>query len=174
MILLGIFDIFKKKELLELPEPPTPPEGGSLSGDFPSIRGSEISEGVEFSSLPSFSSVEESSPDIVTLDVETSKSSQLPATPMVVNAPVQESSAPSKIKSRPVGQLYVSINDYQTIVGNVQNIQRAIQQSEDLLARAEHAKDLGERELESWKAQLEDIERKLNYADSIIAKAGEH
>ena len=110
VVVLGIFDMFKKKEALELPEPPAPPQGSQLVGDLPSIRGSDISEQEDNNQeffMPSApqsqtSTAPESTPaSTVPAVIQQSQSQNIP------NSPVAE--IKSKMKSRPVGPLYAKI-----------------------------------------------------------------
>ncbi|MBI4139609.1 hypothetical protein HY483_01465 [Candidatus Woesearchaeota archaeon] len=161
----GLFSFFKKKSSddYSLPEPPAPPsESLSLKSDIPSIRGSEIS------------SIESNDWNVGSPTPSISDKSVVP--PVAVTETVANSSSISSVNKKgsqkPVGPVFISINDYQSIIGNVNGMQSLLNEGRQKIDVLENLKIAAQKELDSWKSNLEDIERKLNYADSIIAKAG--
>ncbi len=161
----GLFSFFRKKSSddYSLPEPPAPPSGSlSLKSDIPSIRGSEISS-VE----PNDWNVEPPKPPVS----EESSATPIFAAENTSNSPTSPPVS-KKSSQKPVGPIFISINDYQSIIGNVNSMQSLLNEGHQKIDNLEHLKTSAQKELDSWKSNLEDIERKLNYADSIIAKAG--
>ena len=65
---------------------------------------------------------------------------------------------------------YVDISNFQEIMTNVGMIRDTLKESEDRVNRMAEIKNTEEKELEKWRAQLEDIERKLSFVDQVISK----
>ncbi len=167
--MVELFGFLKKKESSELPEAPQAPSD-SFFGDIPSVRGSEVFQRFSLPDVPSPQQVSQSPP--------------VPTPP--VPAPIQQSTPQSTIDSlpstpqvsrsssrRPVGPLFVSVNDYQEALEHASAVSRAVEESVAIAKRLDVLSDAVEHSLSSWSAQLTDIEKKLSFADEIIEKTGE-
>lgn len=73
----------------------------------------------------------------------------------------------------PVSPLFVSTNDYQTILAGIQHIRKTLGDSENIIAHLAEIKNNQEKVFNEWKTNLEDIERKIGYVDQIIVKSQE-
>ncbi len=85
----------------------------------------------------------------------------------------EEQSEEAEVLQRrePVAPLFVSTDDYQAILGGINDVRRTLGDSENVLARLAEIKNAEERIASEWKSAVEDIERKLNYVDQVIAKS---
>lgn len=148
---MGLFK--KQQEEMELPPPPPPEEQGAL--EFPEMPTDEAH-------IPS------EMPDI--------KSEELSSEPerfMRTGAPIrqaEEEESPSGRQALPSDAPYVNISDFHEVMGSVGKIRDTIKEAEDRISRMAEIKNIEEKELEKWRVQLEDVERKLSYVDEVISK----
>lgn len=66
------------------------------------------------------------------------------------------------------GPIFVNINSFKTMLNGVDIIKEDIRSSEEVLQNLNKIKDLKDKELERWRLQLEDIQRKISYVDKVI------
>lgn len=66
------------------------------------------------------------------------------------------------------GPIFVDINSFKTMLDGVDTIKQDIKKSEDILQSLNKIKDSKDKELERWRLQLEDIQRKISYVDKVI------
>jgi len=67
--------------------------------------------------------------------------------------------------------LFISVSDYKAVLGKMNLMRTKITDMEHYLARLNAIKNDKDHHLERWCASLEDVEKKLGYADQIIARA---
>ena len=72
---------------------------------------------------------------------------------------------------KPVGPVFVSVDEYRTIMENSNRVKAKLSEAEDFLHRLEEIKTEEEKVFDRWRGQLEDVERKLGHIDRVIAKA---
>ncbi len=82
-----------------------------------------------------------------------------------------EPEAPSAPRLRPHGPGFVSVDEYRKVMEHANKARARLFEAEELVRRLGELKVQEEREFDKWRAQLEDIEKKLSYVDSVIAKA---
>ncbi len=68
----------------------------------------------------------------------------------------------------PRGPLFVRMGDYRVILEDVASLKNHINEADNLLVRMNELKNEEDKQFEKWRVQLEDIERKLVYADKIL------
>ncbi len=151
--MMGLFDFLKKRqEELPMPPPPTPPEmPPMMRGDIEEIRASEH---LELPELP-------------------------PALPAPIPAREEEVHVFDKTISkqevetvRPtLRPTFVAVDDYKKIINDTNMIRGKLMEAENFVRRLGDIKNEEERAFEKWRTQLEDVEKKLNYVDQLIAKA---
>ncbi|MFT4343239.1 MAG: hypothetical protein ACMXYE_00665 [Candidatus Woesearchaeota archaeon] len=66
------------------------------------------------------------------------------------------------------GPLFVDIESFQTMIDDIDTIKKHIKMSEQTLKHLDEIKTSKDKELESWRSQLEDINRKINYVDKVL------
>ncbi|MBI4145343.1 hypothetical protein HY493_04015 [Candidatus Woesearchaeota archaeon] len=140
---MGIFDAFKKKkESAELPPPPMP----DLGPELPPLP----EQSMEAPEPP-----QELMPEA-------------PETP----EPMHEEPTAHEEREAPVrtdeGPLFVSVQDYQTILNSVNMIRSKLGDAEDSFKKLHDIKQGQEKELEDWRSTLEDVQRKLTYVDEVL------
>ena len=68
------------------------------------------------------------------------------------------------------GPIFVEIDSFKTILGDISNIKNTIKSSDIILNHINEIKESKDRELDKWHSLLEDMQRKLNYVDKIVYK----
>jgi len=68
--------------------------------------------------------------------------------------------------------LFVSVQDYQEVLGSISYIRNKLGESEELVKKLNEVKAREEKEFDNWRNQLEDLQRKLTYVEDVIATAG--
>lgn len=68
------------------------------------------------------------------------------------------------------GPIFVEIDSFKTILGDISNIKNTIKSSDIILSHINEIKESKDRELDKWHSLLEDMQRKLNYVDKIVYK----
>lgn len=177
---MGLFGFGKKRqEELPLPPPPSPPDlQPLLRGDIDQIRAPE-------SEMPELSSFEE-------------HTEELPELPLALPAPTRmlepqrapfegeeevvydktvQQPAEEEIPIREVVRAipkpaFVAVEDYKRIINDTNTIRSKLMDAENFVRRLGDLKNEEERSFERWRTMLEDVEKKLNYVDHLIAKAG--
>lgn len=74
----------------------------------------------------------------------------------------------NEIRSKKRGPIFVDINSFKTMLDGIDTIKSDIKLSEDVLQNLTKIKDSKDKELEKWRLQLEDIQRKISYVDKVI------
>ncbi len=168
--MMALFGFLKKKreEELPMPPPPTPPEmPPMMRGDIDSIR-APSPEMAQFS-MPG---MEHEEPP-------------LPELPLALPAPAEEREVrifdrtirpeereePTETVRPPVRPTFVAVEDYKRIINDTNMIRSKLMDAENFVKRLSDLKNEEERAFEKWRVQLEDVEKKLNYVDQLIAKA---
>lgn len=156
---MGLFKRNKKEEM-ELPPPP-PLEEGGLAAEFPDMPTAE--EAHIPSEMPEIKAADipfaqEPSPAMTGAPIETPQEEEEMGIPME-----RERISPSEAP-------YVNVSDFQQVMTNVGLIRDVLKEADGRVNRLNEIKNIEEKELEKWRNQLEDIERKLSYIDGVIAK----
>jgi hypothetical protein len=182
---------FKKKQPLSLPElppPPSPPDLSQPQGDLPEIKPSAetMPELPELPAAPSFEhepELEAPAPELPEAPVpeaEVVEKKEEYAVPEPAElTPVEEPevsvfdrtlAAPERTV-RPVGPVFVSVDEYRAIMENSNRVRAKLMEAEEFMQRLNEIKAEEEKAFERWRGQLEDVERKLGHIDRVIAKA---
>ncbi len=157
---VGILNLFKKeKSASELPPPPPP------------LRFEEISSELK---IPASLEQQPEIPTITAADLQTPS----PSTPTLREQPietskhvadrtiqVQEELVPRPPVTTPV---FVSAHDYNLILSSIQAMRTTLADSENTIIRLGEIKTAQDRIFSDWKIQLSDMEKKLNYIDTVI------
>lgn len=69
---------------------------------------------------------------------------------------------------RPEGPLFVDVDAFQHMIEYIDIVKKQVKQSDITLQHLDEIKNAKDRELDGWRTQLEDIQRKLNYVDKIL------
>jgi len=83
---------------------------------------------------------------------------------------------PMKEIVRPTGDvkhIFVSSNDYSAILDKTNVIRSKLLESDEVLQKLTKLASVEEKELQKWQAQLEGLEKKLSYMETVLAKSGE-
>jgi len=172
--MMGLFGFGKKRqEELPLPPPPSPPElQPLLRGDFDQIRAPEIP-----SEMPPFDEHEEVLPELPpALPAPTSYT----RTPMMGEEEVVYDRTVQQPEEEPIHEVvrtipkpaFVAVEDYKRIINDTNTIRSKLMDAENFVRRLGDLKNEEERSFERWRTLLEDVEKKMNYVDQLIAKAG--
>jgi len=153
---MGFFDLFgKKKQVaqLELPLPSAPTEEQLtfIPSEIPPIQ-------FEEAPLPE-PMTEEPAPLVV---------EERPMMQIRTEAPVLEDLERVHVATRP---LFVAVSDYKAILAGVNSVRSKLMEVDHVIGKLNTIKNEEEQYFERWRTQLEDVEKKLNYVDQIIAKA---
>jgi len=170
---MALFGFLKKKDELPLPPPPSPPQlPPLLKGDLDEIR-------PEQEDFPQFPPALPAPKEWVS-DFEPAKEEEvrrfsfpepIPGEMQVFDKtitqeePIVETVRPS---TKPA---FVAIEDYKRIINDTNIIRSKLMDAETFVKRLGDLKNEEERSFERWRTQLEDVEKKLNYVDQLIAKA---
>lgn len=183
--MVGFFT--KKKQMaLELPPPPSPPNAAPL-GDIPPIQPKPAEEQEALPELPEILAHEEielpeaPTPEIPEIPPPEDHHEETllpvpeekPVVPQLEEVPAvfDQTIEPQEIVRKPVGPMFVSLDDYRTIMEHSNRVRAKLMESEDFLKHLNEIKVEEEKTFAKWQSQLEDIERKLGHVDRIIAKA---
>ena len=79
---------------------------------------------------------------------------------------------PEKIRKIPK-PTYVCVEDYKKIINDTNTIRSKLMDAENFVKKLNEIKTDEEKAFEKWTNQIENVEKKLNYVEQIIAKAGE-
>jgi len=192
MGLLSVFKTKKKAKTMDLPPPPLPAEEGLP--ELPEIEAPPqptITPSFE-EAVPRFEEPEEIPanevpvpPPLMDLpEMEAPPAPELPEMPSVPEPPEMvetPAEVPAEVpteaeegliqKREPVAPLFVSTNDYQAIMNGISEIRKTLGDSENILAELTSIKNQEEKVFSEWKTYMEDIERKISYVDTVIAKS---
>jgi len=176
--MMGVLDFLKKRreEELTLPQPPELPK--ILRGDIEPIKFDEPKK-IEIPELPK---PEEMLNETKTLskipDFKPIRDMELPEIPRIPPLPAPKKEIPTiekeveKIRIIPK-PAYVGIEDYKKIINDTNTIRSKLMDAENFVKKLGEIKNDEEKAFERWRTQIEDVEKKLNYVDQIIAKAGD-
>lgn len=175
---MALFGFLKKKreEELPLPPPPSPPEMQPfLKGDIEQIRAPPMpSREMQFEEheeppLPQF-------PPALPAPDQQWKTMEAPASEKEVvydkTVQIQEEriERPEVIRAIPK-PTFVAVEDYKRIINDTNTIRSKLMDAENFVRKLSDIKNEEEKSFERWRTQLEDVEKKLNYVDQLIAKA---
>jgi hypothetical protein len=152
-------------EELSLPEPPSfAPSKDPFAGvDFPEAPAPEMPE-APVPKLP-----EEMAP--ITPPMEELHEEFEPITPKPAEeVAVFDRTVRERVR-RPVAQAFVSVDEYSKIMEHSNRVREKLSEAEDFVHRLDEIKAEEEKAFDKWRAQLEDVERKLEHIDRVIAKA---
>ena len=68
------------------------------------------------------------------------------------------------------GPKFVTAARFQNILNEADSIRDSIKETEETIRRINGLKEAEQKELEKWRAHIEDVEKKLNYVDRVIFK----
>ncbi len=149
---MGLLNMFgkskEKKEGFEFPEkedldiPPAPPSVTEEPTELPSFPVKE--EKVE---VPEISPVDEAEDEAV----------------QIVKEGLEERESLELAKP-----LYIKYKMYKAMLDEVSQIKIILKESEDTLTRLADFKDDEDKEFAKWRRELDDIQRKLIYADKVL------
>jgi len=188
---MGLFFRRGKKEKMGIPPPPPPEEGEEaakevLKGEkpIPELPPLEIGEPEKHlpsempeikpsaeekkpSGMPEFPEVpKEEAEEMPEEKIEEVKEAEKPA--------IFEEKAEAIEKPAPAGEIaapkFVTALSFQTVLTEADAIRSSIRETENIIARINSLKKEEEKEFGSWRAQLEDVEKKLSYIDEVIFK----
>jgi len=170
---MAMFGFLKKKKVeeLPLPPPPSPPDLPTLlRGDIEDIRaapeGPPIPEAPE---IPPMTAMPMGRPEL-----------PAPAGEKEVRV-FDRTIAPEELEMHeelvverrvPVRPTFVAVEDYKRIINDTNVVRSKLMDAENFVRRLGDLKNEEERSFEKWRSLLEDVEKKLNYVDHLIAKAG--
>lgn len=66
---------------------------------------------------------------------------------------------------------FVAVDDYKRIINDTNIIRSKLIAADDFVKKLGDLKNEEERAIDRWRHQLEDVEKKLNYVDQLIATA---
>ncbi len=66
---------------------------------------------------------------------------------------------------------FVAVDDYKRIINDTNIIRSKLIAADDFVKKLSDLKNEEERAIDRWRHQLEDVEKKLNYVDHLIATA---
>ncbi len=183
---MGLFNLMKKRRSEELPLPPPPPPALTpmLRGDIEPIRAETPSQEEHF---------EPPLPELPRALPGPTQDSTAGAWKPSVSGPLEQSSAGEREvrifdrtiaaeaveEEQPVRETvraspkpsFVAVEDYKRIINDTNTIRSKLMDAENFVRRLSDLKNEEERAFEKWRTQLEDVEKKLNYVDHLIAKA---
>lgn len=171
---MALFGFLKKKDELPLPPPPSPPQlPPLLKGDLDEITPA-MPEHEDFPQFPPALPAPEWTPEFETAKEEEVRFSFPEPTPgemqvfdktITQEEPIVETVRPS---TKPA---FVAVEDYKRIINDTNIIRSKLMDAETFVKRLGDLKNEEERSFERWRTQLEDVEKKLNYVDQLIARA---
>ena len=162
-VAMGLFDRFTKKTTLLAPVPPVQ----NIPSDIPAIRADDEEQTSGFGQIEHDEENLQAIPDIGQEEYEGNTIS-LPERPLQDQIEQEERSI-----TRPIpATMFISVSDYRTILTGVNTIRSRLSEVDRVLSRLSTIRTEEEHHLSRWRLELEDVERKLNAVDHIIAKAG--
>jgi len=155
-----------------MPPPPSPPElPPILKGDIDEIRAPETGE-YELPEMPPALPAPEPveipqfmrpSPMVRPAEEEEVKVFDRTITP-------EEPEIKEIVRPEPK-PTFVAIEDYKRVINDTNTIRSKLMDAENFVRRLSDLKNEEERAFEKWRTQLENVEKKLNYVDKLIARA---
>ena len=167
--MMALFGFLKKKSPeLPLPPPPSPPElQQMLRGDIEQIRAPMDMAPME----------EHEEPPLPEFPQALPAPSERPAEEKevrVFDRTIEQEEREQEVHEvvRPVLRpSFVAVEDYKRIINDTNAIRSKLMDAELFVRKLSDLKNEEERSFEKWRVQLEDVEKKLNYVDHLIAKA---
>lgn len=159
---MGFLGFLKKKEkkgvIRPVPEfefPILPPEEDLLGEE----------EELEIPSPPSFT---EDVTETIKRAAEDETHGEMP-TEGIEEMPLPEfGEIEKKLKLKPRKAIYVKINRYKNILGELRLTRNRLSEADDALMRVAELKIYKDKEFEKWRESLEDLQRKLIFVDRTI------
>jgi len=170
--MMGLFGFLKKRreEELPLPPPPSPPElPPLLRGDMEEIRAPEEHK----EELPEFPPALPAPEMTMAEPWKPAGEKEVRVFDRTIRAEEMREEIPEEkevVRVTPK-QTFVAVEDYKRIINDTNTIRSKLMEAENFVRRLSDLKNEEERSFEKWRSQLEDVEKKLNYVDHLIAKA---
>lgn len=174
---MGMFDFLKKKKETELPLPPPPSAPDTqFQGDIAPIRApgemepqplpmEEVHE-LELPELPPALPAPRADIKPITMPVE--EEHEAPKDIIydrTINPPEEKPTVRAEKPS------FIAVDDYRRIITDTNTVRAKLMNAENFARRLSDIKNTEERAFEKWRGYLEDVEKKMNYVDQLIAKA---
>lgn len=173
---MGMFDFLKKKKETELPLPP-PPSAPDMQfqSDIAPIRApgemepqplpmEEVHE-LELPELPPALPAPRADIRPMAPPAEEQEEHKDIIYDRTINPPEEK---PTIRAERPN---FVAVDDYRQIITDTNTVRAKLMNAENFARRLSDIKNTEERAFEKWRGYLEDVEKKMNYVDQLIAKA---
>ncbi len=185
---MGLLNIFKKKEELELPELP-PIDDLPEFDDLPNLK-PDISPKP---AMPKPMQEEQPIPTMPKLQPRpvVQPMPQLQPKPIVsggysipklkpITSPEtedmnEEIRMPPPPKNRPMinAPSYIKAENFKEMLGGVQVVKDNLRECDEIFGRLNQIKNDEDKEFEKWRSRLEDLQRKLIYVDKVLFEAKE-
>lgn len=85
-----------------------------------------------------------------------------------LNPTYDDSFEPSPMPTKPI---FVNMKDFQYVINSAHNIKDKVEEVEEIILKLNEIKNVEEKAFDKWRRHLEDLEKKMSYIDSLIAKA---
>jgi hypothetical protein len=184
---MGVFNFMKKRRAEELPLPPPPPPQElppMLKGDIEQIRAPEAPSPEEHMEPPlpelpaalpaptpeTFTPAGEKEVSLSPAFRQGSAEVKVFDRTIMAEAVEEEQPVREVIRATPK-PTFIAVEDYKRIINDTNTIRSKLMDAENFVRRLSDLKNEEERAFEKWRTQLEDVEKKLNYVDHLIAKA---
>ena len=97
------------------------------------------------------------------------KNEEVPGYNEEINSEISRDSLMNEINSKHNnGPIFVDMDSFKAMTDGIDTIKQDIKSSEQILTHLNQIKDSKDKELERWRLQLEDIQRKISYVDKVI------
>ena len=83
----------------------------------------------------------------------------------------EEASEEPKTVVAQIKPIFVSVNEYKNILNNANALRARLLTAEEHMNKLTEIKKMEEKAFGSWRAKLEDLDKKLAYVDNLITKA---
>ncbi len=165
---MGLFNLMKKRRSDELPLPPPPPPAFTpmLRGDIEPIQAPSQEEHFE----PLLPELPRALPGPTQDSTAGEREVRIFDRTIAAEAVEEEQPVREVIRASPKPS-FVAVEDYKRIINDTNTIRSKLMDAENFVRRLSDLKNEEERAFEKWRTQLEDVEKKLNYVDHLIAKA---
>jgi len=67
---------------------------------------------------------------------------------------------------------FVSVQDYKAMVDGAEYIRDKLSQAEAMIAGMQELKKHADKEIEMWKAKLDDVQKKLAFVEEVLSQGG--
>jgi len=75
-----------------------------------------------------------------------------------------------KQETKKLGSLFIPSNKYKELISNIEEIEKRLRESRDLVTNLNEIKNEKDKEFERWRNQLEDIQKKLLSIDKTLSR----